>query len=184
LTQLNYNSIPKSEIEARIAHLRENLKKQNFDGALIFSITELYYYSGFGADGTIYIPTEGEPVHLIKRNSHLGQQYSRIENIKLFGRRSKLFKTLEIPVNSKLALENDILSHSFIEFLKNTANGIKLVDGSQIFRPIRSIKSKYEIDQIKKAASLVDESFEYCTQIANPNMTEIELASLLDSWLL
>ncbi|MHA1969943.1 MAG: M24 family metallopeptidase [Candidatus Hodarchaeales archaeon] len=130
------------------------------------------------------MPTEGEPVHLIKRNNHLTQQYSRIENIKLFGRRSKLFKTLEIPVNSKLVLENDILSHSFIEFLKNTASGIKLVDGSQIFRSIRSIKSKFEINQIKKAASLVDESFEYCTQIANPNMTEIELASLLDSWLL
>jgi Xaa-Pro aminopeptidase len=51
LAQLNYNLIPRSEIEARIAHLRENLKKQNFDGALIFSTTELYYYSGFGADG-------------------------------------------------------------------------------------------------------------------------------------
>ncbi|MHA2075365.1 MAG: aminopeptidase P family N-terminal domain-containing protein, partial [Candidatus Hodarchaeales archaeon] len=85
MTQLNYNLIPRSEIEARIAHLRENLKKQNFDGALIFSTTELYYYSGYGADGAIYIPTEGEPVHLIKRNSHLTQQFSQIKSIKMFG---------------------------------------------------------------------------------------------------
>ncbi len=184
MTELNYHSIPRSEIEARITILKKKLNEHNLDGALFFSITELYYYSGFGADGAIYIPTDGEPVHLIKRNISLAQQYSRIENCQPFGRKSKIFKTLEISDDSKIALEKDILSHSFVEFLMTTSGGIELENGSNLFRSIRSIKSKFEIDQIKQAAALVDRSFDHCTEIAQPTMTEIELSSQLNSWLL
>ena len=184
MTKLNYPAIPRSEIETRIANLKKKLNENNLDGALFFSITELFYYSGFGADGAIYIPTDGEPVHLIKRNIRLAQQYSRIENLQLFGRRSKLIKTLKLSDDSNIVLEKDILSHSFVEFLMTRSSGVELGNGSKLFRSIRSIKSKFETDQIEQAASLVDQSFDYCTGIAKPTMTEIELSSQLNSWLL
>jgi len=44
----SYFKVPLSEIAARIAVLRDKLKIANIDAALLFSIPELYYYSGFG----------------------------------------------------------------------------------------------------------------------------------------
>ncbi|UCE13454.1 MAG: aminopeptidase P family protein, partial [Candidatus Heimdallarchaeota archaeon] len=144
----------------------------------------LYYYSGMGADGAIYVPIEEEPIHLIKRNLPLAQSFSQIQTLKNFGRKSKLFDTLELKSPARIAIEKDILSSSFVDFLQSKAKDIQLVDGTSIFRYIRSKKSNYEIDLINKAATLVDQSMEYCTEITTPEMTEIELASLLEAWLL
>jgi len=179
-----YTSQPKAEIQARIKKLKQILIQANVNGALLFSITGIYYYSGYGADGVIYIPIEGEPIHLVKRNVSLAERYSQIPNIQPLTRISKIFKTLKIPENHKILIEEDYLSYSFVKYLKDINGSIQFLDGSQVFREIRSIKSKYEITMLKKAAKMVDESFLYCCDVAQPDMSEIELASKLDSWLL
>jgi len=84
---------------------------------------------------------------------------------------------------SQVAIEGDVMPFSLVTFLQSKTKDIRLVDGSNLLRQIRSVKSDYEIDLMERAATLVDESFEYCTEIADPDMTEIELALRLDSWL-
>lgn len=181
----NYSKIPRSEIDSRISRLRYRLRKSNIDGVILFSTPELYYYSGVGYDGAIYISTDGkEPVHLVKRNLPLAQSYSQIAMIQPFGRKSELFQTLNINRAEIIAIEQDVLSYSFVQFLQSKTKKIQLIDGSSILRKLRSIKSKYEINQIESAALLVDQSFEHCTEIVTPEMTEIELTSRLESWLL
>ncbi len=181
----SYSKIPQSEIESRITKLRHQLKKDNIDGAILLSTPELYYYSGVGYDGAVYIPTEGgEPVHLVKRNALLAQTFSQIPKIQQFGKKSKLFETLDIKQPAIIAIEKDVLSYSFVQFLQSKAKKIQLVNCSSLFRQLRSIKSKYEINQIERAAKLVDLSYDYCTEIATPEMTEIELALRLENWLL
>ncbi len=180
-----FSKIPLSEIENRITNLKSQMKKDNIDGAILLSTPELYYYSGVGYDGAVFIPTEGNsPVHLVKRNLEMAQSFSQIPIVKNFGRKSKLFETLNIKPASKIAIEKDVLSYSFVQFLQSKAKNIQLVNYSSIFRQLRSIKSKYEINQIETAAMLVDQSLEYCTEIATPEMTEIELAIRLERWLL
>ena len=181
----SYSKTPLSEIKSRITTLQYQLKKDNINGAILLSTPELYYYSGVGYDGAVYISTEGEvPVHLIKRNLTLAQSFSQIPVIKTFGRKSKIFETLDIKQGTRIAIEKEVLSYSFVQFLQSKAKNIQLVDCSSVLRELRSIKSKYEINQIERAAKLVDQSLEHCTEIATPEMTEIELAIRLESWLL
>ncbi|MFX0122050.1 MAG: M24 family metallopeptidase [Candidatus Hodarchaeota archaeon] len=180
----SYSKIPLSEIESRITKLRSHLEKENIDGVILLSTPELYYYSGVGYDGAVYIPIEGSPVHLVKRNLELAQSFSQIATVMTFGRKSKLFETLKIKPSATIAIEKDVLTFSFVQFLQSKAKNVQLVNCSPILRYIRSIKSEYEINHIKVAAILVDESFEYCTEIATPEMTEIELAVRLEGWLL
>lgn len=184
MTYDNYSLIPKSEIGTRISNLKVLLQENDCEAALVLSIPELYYYSGLGTDGAIYIPVEGDPVHLVKRNKPFAQEYSQLSEVKLFGRRSEIFETLEVPPKVRIAIEKEILTSSNVDYLESLTNNIELVNGSPIFRNNRSIKSKFETDQIEQAATLVDKSFEYCTEIANSQMTEIELASRLETWLL
>ncbi|MHA2244069.1 MAG: M24 family metallopeptidase [Candidatus Hodarchaeales archaeon] len=181
----SYSKTPQAEIESRIAKLRYQLKKDSIDGAILLSTPELYYYSGMGYDGAVYIPTEGgNPVHLVKRNLPLAQSFSQIPVTQTFGRKSKIFETLNIRQSATIAIEKDVLSYSFVQFLQSKAKSIHLVNCSSVLRQLRSIKSKYEIIQIERAAKLVDQVLEHCAEIATTEMTEIELALQLESWLL
>jgi len=160
------------------------LNEQGIDGALLLSATELYYYSGIGLEGAVYIPVDGAPVHLVKRNVALARLHSAIPIVQSFGKQSKLFETLGIKSETRIAVEADLLPFSLVSFLQSKAGRTQLVDGSFIFRHQRSVKSESEIELIEKAANIVDRSFDFCTGIAKPNMTEVELASQLDCWLL
>jgi len=68
--------------------------------------------------------------------------------------------------------------------LNSLKGGKPLVNITPNLRELRAIKTNFEINQIEKAAKLVDQSFEYCIAVASPDMTEIELCTELDSWLL
>ncbi|MFX1505240.1 MAG: M24 family metallopeptidase [Promethearchaeota archaeon] len=179
-----YTRIPSSEIESRITRFKSYLVKEDINGAILFSTPELYYYSGVGYDGAVYIPVEGEPVHLVKRNLELAESFSQLPTNMSFGRKSQLFETLKKKTSTMIALELDVLSYSFVKFLQSKAKNVQLTNCSSILRQLRSIKSEYEISQIKDAATLVDTSFKYCTEIAAPEMTEIELAARLERWML
>ncbi|MFX0107204.1 MAG: aminopeptidase P family N-terminal domain-containing protein, partial [Candidatus Hodarchaeota archaeon] len=178
-----YSRVPDSEVRDRLDRLRVELNSAGLDGALLFSIQELYYYSGIGIPGVIFVPTIGEEIRLAERNVDLVKEYSTLDSVRPLGRQSKLFETLKIPQNSRIAMEGDILPLSFASFLQSKAQNIELVDGSSIFRSIRSRKSRYEIDLISEAANLVDRSFDHCREIVTPEMTEIELSSELDKWM-
>ena len=178
-----YSSVSEKEINSRISRLKSSMSEMDVDGFLLLSTVETFYYSGVGLESAVYIPKEEEPTYLVKRNINLAHEYSAINNIKEFGRLSQIFETLKISDGTKIALELDILPFSYVKYLESTKNVI-LTNGSHVLRNIRAIKSNYEISQISQAASLVDSSFEYCKEIASPEMSEIDLAAKLDHWLL
>jgi Xaa-Pro aminopeptidase len=112
-----YSSVPEKEIKPRIVNLRSRMAETDIDGFLLFSTVETFYYSGIGLDSAIFIPKEGEPTHLVKRNINLAQEYSAINNIQDFGRFSRIFSTLKIKDHSKIAVELDILPFSYVKDL-------------------------------------------------------------------
>ncbi|MHA2065059.1 MAG: M24 family metallopeptidase [Candidatus Thorarchaeota archaeon] len=178
-----YSRLPKGEIDNRIARLKDQLKSAELDGALLMTPTELYYYSGLGTGGAVYVPVEDHPIRLVERNMELVRSYSLIPEIRPIGRMSQLFQTLGVATDSRIAMESDVIPYSLMSYLQSRADGIQLTDGSATFRKIRSIKSDYEIGLIEAAAKLVDLAFEYCTEIATPEMTEIALSMRLDAWM-
>ena len=179
-----YAIIPKIEMERRHSRLRQLLSNSELTGILLFSNVEVYYYTGIGLEGALYFPQAGDPIHLVKRNLELAAEYSYISKIVQFGRLSQIFKTLEINVASKIGLELDFLPFSYVQFLKTLNKGLDYVNITPSLRELRAVKTNFEISLVEKAANLVDQSFEYCVEIASPEMTEIELAAKLDKWLL
>ncbi|MHA2208711.1 MAG: M24 family metallopeptidase [Candidatus Thorarchaeota archaeon] len=178
-----YSRLPNAEIDGRIGRLKGQLKNAGLDGALLMTTVELYYYSGIGTGGVVYVPVEDEPIRLVERNLDLVESYSLIPEIRPIGRMSQLFQTLNVPSGFRIAMEADVIPYSLVSYLQSRAEGIHLSDGSDIFRNIRSKKSDYEIGLIEAAAKIVDGSFEYCTEIATPEMTEIALSMRLDAWM-
>ncbi|MFX1367660.1 MAG: M24 family metallopeptidase [Promethearchaeota archaeon] len=179
-----YLDIPKLEISSRVERLQSRLLKSNLDGALLLSTIEMYYYSGIGIPGAVYVPAQGDPIRLVERNLELVRAHSALSDIRPMGRLSKIFETFGIAKASHIAFEGDIVPYSYVTFLQSKAEGIEFVDASQIFRETRSKKSDFEVGMIEEAAEQIDRSLTYCTEIATPEMTEIELSTRLDGWLI
>jgi Xaa-Pro aminopeptidase len=178
-----YSRLPQEEIDGRISRLKDHLRSADLDGALLMTTVELYYYSGVGTGGVVYVPAEGEPIRLVERNLDLVKSYSLIPDIRPLGRLSKLFQTLSVSSSAMIGMEADVVPYSLMSFLQSRADGITLSDSSDLFRKIRSRKSDYEIEQIEAASNIVDQSFEYCSEIATPEMTEIALSMRLDAYM-
>ncbi|TXT56451.1 MAG: hypothetical protein BAJATHORv1_20040 [Candidatus Thorarchaeota archaeon] len=179
-----YGTIPDKEIEERTKNLAHHLRENRLDAALLLSMQEIYYYSGIGLEGAVYITSDGNSTYLVKRNTALAKSYSPINDIRDYGRQSKMFQELEVPSESRIGIEDDIVPYSFLQYLKTKAAPSELYGASHIFRNIRAVKSPFEISQIQSAAELIDEMMQYCATIVKPDMSEIELVSHLDSWLL
>ncbi|MFX1472540.1 MAG: M24 family metallopeptidase [Promethearchaeota archaeon] len=178
-----YSRLPQEEVDGRISRLKDHLRSAELDGAFLMTTVELYYYSGIGTGGAVYIPVEGEPIRLVERNLDLVKSYSLIPEIKPMGRMSQLFQTLGVPSGATIGMEADVVPYSLMRFLQSKADGITLSDGSELLRMLRSRKTDYEIELIEAAAKIVDQSYEYCTEIATPEMTEIALSMRLDAYM-
>ncbi|MHA1168177.1 MAG: M24 family metallopeptidase [Candidatus Hodarchaeales archaeon] len=188
IEQENYMEVPIAEISRRQEKIRVLIRKQNHQGVILFSLQEIFYYTGIALDGAVFIPSNGEDaVFFVKRNKKLADRYAKSVTVKTFGRLSKFFQQEEYRgIKGSIALELDLIPFSMASYLNKlaSANGMNIVDGSAILRGIRSVKSKYEQDLIRKSAKIIEESFSYCIDVVKPGMTEIELSTLLDSWLL
>ena len=66
---------------------------------------------------------------------------------------------------------------SFLAIQKSLPDA-KFVDGSEILRTLRMIKSKHEIEYIRKATEAVDKTFQICFEAIKSGLSETEVASI------
>jgi Xaa-Pro aminopeptidase len=59
--------VPRDELTARLAGLRNSLAARDLDGALIAQNADLYYYAGTVQQSHLYVPADGEPTLLTRK---------------------------------------------------------------------------------------------------------------------
>ena len=64
---LGFQYTPLEEIENRFTGIRTGMKKQEMDGLLVVQKMNFYYLSGTTQDCLLFIPLEGKPLLMIKR---------------------------------------------------------------------------------------------------------------------
>ncbi len=65
----------------RIHRLGERLREQSIDGALILQNTDLYYFAGTVQQSYLYIPREGEPLLMVRKDFNRAKAESAIRLI-------------------------------------------------------------------------------------------------------
>ncbi|HXX32987.1 MAG TPA: Xaa-Pro peptidase family protein, partial [Thermodesulfobacteriota bacterium] len=144
----------------------------------------LYYLSGTSQDGFLFIPLEGRPLLMIKRELERAKVESPIKEIialRSIREIPSLIRThcRKLPVS--LGLELDRLPvkdyFRFQEFFPSA----KLMDASSIFGETRKIKSSFEIDLMKKAGEIGNKVYHQGQKVLKEGMTEIEFGGLLEA---
>lgn len=177
--------IPASETESRITEIQKRLREEEIDGLLIVQRVDLFYFSGTAQNGFLYIPSEGNPLLLIRRYLPRAQEESSIGNI------VEIKSPKEVPgrivefygqLPETLSFELDVVPVKEFEFYRGLFPKQNCVDGSALILEARMIKSAWEIEQMEKTAQLSCQTFEYIKNNIRPGYTEIEFGGMYEAY--
>ncbi len=173
---------PQEELQQRIGKLQEALQKESLAGALIVQRADLFYFSGTGQNGHLFIPASGEPTLLVKKSLTRAKAESALKTIIPYSGTEQLkdLVTSQIPEKTAIGIEADVLPAALYFRYQKTFAGYQLVDLSGIIRQIRAIKSAYELGLMRQAAAVGKLVFDYAKEIIKPGMSEVELAGQLE----
>ena len=181
---LGFRYTPLKEIENRLARIRAGMKKQEMEGLLVIQKMNLYYLSGTTQEGLLFVPLEGKPLLMIKRERERAKVESPMEDV--IGLKS----TREIPslirahrgrLPQNLGLELDVLPVKDYFRFQEFFPGAQFMDASSIMREARKIKSIFEIDLMRRAGEVGKTVYQEARKVLKAGMTEIEFAGLLEA---
>jgi Xaa-Pro dipeptidase len=183
-TSLGFHHTPPEEIKNRLARIRTGMEEQGVEALLVVGKMNFYYLSGTTQDGLIFIPLEGRPLLMIKRELERAKVESPIkEVVALKSNRESPFliqaHCCKPPLS--MGLELDRLPVKDYLRLRELFPETKLTDASSILREARKIKSSFEINLMKKAGEIGKKVYYEGQKVLKEGMTEIEFGGLLEA---
>jgi Xaa-Pro dipeptidase len=176
--------VPAAEIIWRVETLQTKLESAGIGLALIRQATDLYYYTGTVVDGFLAVAPGQAPLLLVRRPRHPDQPaygpWSRryYRDLKEF---PVILGDAGLTPRGKVGLELDVLSAALYRRLKKKLFPENpLVDLSGLIRQQRMVKSAYELEQIGRAAAILDQAHEQVPELLRPGLSELELSAALE----
>jgi Xaa-Pro aminopeptidase len=190
--------ISKAEYAARIEKLASRLRAAGMDGVLLTAESNIDYFSGFRhhAPWTLFARPSFQIISADGRSALLTHTFlepemrrtSVVTDVRTFSHSGdapveQLHAMLsELGITSgKLGMElgyEQRLGISLNDFqrLQTELKGLTIVDASILLWGLRIIKSKAEIELMRKSAAVTRAAFEAAFSAAKPGMSEIEVA--------
>ncbi len=178
-------AVPQAEITRRVAGLQERLEEAGIDLALISQAADMFYYTGALADGFLAVAPAASPLFLVRRPR---RRLAAVEHPwpLAFYRDVKeipeLLAAAGLPGTGPLGLELDVLPAAlYRQFQEKIFPRCPIKDLSNLIRRQRMVKSAYEIEQLRRAAEMLDQAFELIPGLLRPGVTELEVAAALEN---
>lgn len=168
-----YPSTFKSEIDLRRNKIADSLKSKGIDAILICDNANLFYTSSRVFSGFTYISDDGEELFFVRRPVGLKGDNTvyirKVENIA-----DELGKK-GIAMPARLAVELDTTPYNEVKRFAAAFPGSEIVDGSAIMRAVRSVKTDFEVEQLRKCGIRHTESYHHINKVYREGMSDIEL---------
>ncbi|GAA0115927.1 M24 family metallopeptidase [Clostridium senegalense] len=169
----------------RLETLRKTMSENGLDGVLLQGDINRNYMSGFKGDESYSIITKDRAI-FITDFRFTEQANQQVENYEIHEYQrpfetflDKMVKELNIK---KLGFEENVLTFDLYESYKNAVN-CELIPLNGMVEKLRLIKSKDEIEAIKKAQQIADSAFEHMLEFIKPGMTEKEIGLELEFYM-
>jgi len=160
------------------------MEQQGIEALLVIQKMDFYYLSGTTQDGVLFLPLEGNPLLMVKRELERAKVESPLENVvalKSLREIPSLIQTYWPRLPRRLGLEFDVLPVSDYLRLQELFPGVRFVDISSILRETRKIKSPFEIDLVRAAGKIGKRVYQEARKILKKGMTEIEFGGRLEA---
>jgi Xaa-Pro dipeptidase len=181
---LGFRYVPREEIENRLTRLRKGMEKEEMEAFLVVQKMDCYYLSGTAQDGLLFVPLEGKPLLMVRREVERARVESPLEEV------VGVKATRELPslihnhwggLPQTLGLELDVLPVRDYFRYQDLFPGARFMDASPLIRDIRKIKSPFEIELMRVAGDIGKKAYQEAREILKEGMTEIEFGGLLEA---
>ena len=175
---------PKSEIDQRIAHLKNQLAENQIDAALFLQRADLFYFSGTIQEAHLFVPLDEEPILMVYKNFDRAiaeSSLSRIVPLTSPKAIPEILRQFDYPLPQTIGMELDVLPVNLYRNYQRMFADHQLVDVSHLVRLVRALKSPYEIDIMRQAAKLSDAVAEQIPALLREGVTELELAGQVEA---
>lgn len=170
--------VPKGEIDRRTSLFQSRLREKGLDGAFVLQNADLYYFSGTVQTSVLFVPAQGDPLLMVRKSLQRAKAETPLQRVVPLGARGGIAATLEreglAPLRTA-GMELDVVPASLYLEYRKMFPGCGFTDVSETIRRLRMIKSAYEVDQIRKAARILDKGFGQIRSIVREGMTELEV---------
>ncbi|WP_192360310.1 M24 family metallopeptidase [Mesorhizobium mediterraneum] len=180
-----------SEIQSRVEKLRAELRARNLDALLIDDFEAMAYYLSYETGVSFYraglIPTEGEAFFVLRSLDVAPlREGTWIEDIVGFPD----WEQPEAAVAGKIRQRGfdrarigiDLTSHALtvqtFEALKRELPHVEFVNVDGLPRKLLKLKSKPEIEKLRKASAINDATMQEIVEAVKPGFTEREAVSM------
>jgi Xaa-Pro dipeptidase len=171
-------TVPKQEIDQRTRHFQSVLAEQDLDGAFLLQNVDVFYFSGTIQTSILFIPREGESILMVQKGYDRARVESPLRQVVRVNGRGEIMGVLReygIQTLEKAGLEMDVLPASLYLWHKGALPRCRWVDVSGEIRTLRMIKTPYEVENIRKAASILHTGYMEIGHIIREGMTELEI---------
>lgn len=174
--------VPAEELQARLTTFQHALAVAELDGALITHNSGLYYLAGTIQPVQLYVPATGDPLLLVRRNSERVALESPFatQNLTSFRELPGLLMRDGI-LPATMGLELDVMPVLTYRRYEKALPNVKWKDVGSILRAQRSIKTAWELSQIRAVRPLADAMLDGVRELLRVGLTEVEFAGMLEA---
>jgi Xaa-Pro dipeptidase len=151
--------VPADEIRRRHDALRAAMAADGLDAVLVVEASDLVHLTGVMADAHLVLGVEGDPVLLVRRGIERAQAESPIADVRPLGSLRELAPVLAERGVRRLGLELDVLPAARYLRYGQLLDGVELVDGGDAIARVRAVKSAWEVERMRAAASQLAAAF-------------------------
>lgn len=162
----------KKETRQRLAKLQQIIIQSQADACVIATSVNQFYLLNFIFDGYVFVRPEAAPILFVKRPN--GIEGENVVYIRKPEQIPDFLRERNIALPNKLMLENDVLSFSTVSRLHVAFEMPELLNVSGEMRRIRSVKSEYELNQMRECAKIHARVYEQIPRLYRKGMTDIE----------
>lgn len=154
------------------------------DALILFKPENIFYFSGFFSTSFMYlfIPLDGRPFAVVSQLEFEAAK-NTIKDFSILEAKKqedfeKTFSNLQKDLKiKKLGFEEDFLTVNIKEKLEKNSEGINFVPASNIVKKLRAVKSRSEIEIIRRAVKIADEGVKRAIDFISPGIREYEVAA-------
>lgn len=183
--------IPVSELRERIERIRAEMRERGVEVALVAGLQDIFnrghvrYISNIGGGGMIVLPLEGQLTHFIHpalanspKLDKLGPIRELID-VRPFGDGAYGMKNDSVGFIASLNPQGKIgyaggaaIGIAVHSALLDTFGAERLVDVSDIFWTLRSIKSETELALMRRSSEIADDCYDLLRDLTRPGVTD------------
>jgi Xaa-Pro aminopeptidase len=146
------------EIARRVQLFQQQLRENGIDGALLVQNADQVYFTGTCQQAHLYIPAEGRPLYMVRRDVGRAEAESRgctVVPLRSFREIKDIIRAAGLPLPERLGLEGDVLPLAYyLQYQKNLPPFVPL-DCTPLIRKLRAVKSAFELEYLRLAGRMM-----------------------------